>query len=383
MKKIRLGVIGCGGIAQMVYFPYLKDLDDRFELTAFCDIDRPLVEDLAKHYDVNIAVTDFHELLSQEIDAVLILSWGSHFPQIMAALDAGKHVFVEKPLCYNTIEAEQIAQKVRTTGLKIMVGYMKRYDPAYIYARNLIQQIEDLRFIDVTVLHPVDAMYREHHRRRIGMGVMDSGLVELPQPGMEEAFFAKLTGEGEDAERITAAIGNTTENNRIGYFFMIASLIHDMNAIRGIMGNPSDVISTEIWHSGLCIHSVLRFGEDVRCSMKWIYLPYQKNYFEELAFYGSSTRIRIQFPSPYLLHTPTPVIIQKSMEGHGLSEEKVIVSYEEEFRTELIKFYEYLECGEPPETTIDDAYQDLYWLQQMAIKAAIKDGEKNAYPIKV
>jgi len=370
MNKIRLGVIGCGGIAQMVYFPFITDLDDRYELAAVCDIDRALAEDIARHYHVKGVFTDYRDLAAQDIDAVLILSWGSHFPQVMAALEAGKHVFVEKPLCYNTLEAEQISQKLRSSGLKLMVGYMKRYDPGYLYARNLIRQIEDLRFIEVTVLHPVDTMYREHYRRRLGSGMIDTDLVRLPKPGEEEAFFARLTGEGEDAERIAAAIGKAPVNIRIGYFFMIASLIHDMNAVRGVMGDPSEIISTEIWRSGLCIHSLLRFGEDTRCAMKWIYLPYQKNYFEELAFYGSSTRIRIQFPSPYLLHTPTPVIVQQAADNHVLREEKIIVSYEEEFRVELIKFHEYLNGGETPETTIEDAYKDLSWLQKMALRAA-------------
>lgn len=368
MKRIRIGIIGCGGITQMAHLPHLVDLDELFEVTALCDFDPQILEAVGRHYRIDALYTDYRDLIRSDLDAILIASWGSHYAPIMAALKAGRHVFTEKPMCFSPQEAAVIDEAVKASGLRLMVGYMKRYDPGYQYARKLVQSLTDMRYIQINVLQPVDAMYREHYRLRRAPGEIQTGPVSVPQPGSDEALFLRLASEGEDGEAITNALGKATPQKRVAYWFMLNSLIHDMNALRGIMGNPIDVISTEVWHAGLCMTSVLRFEPDVRCVMSWIYLPAQKNYVEEHAFFDSNTRIRIQFPSPYLLHVPTPVVIQKGEEGGRLLNQKVIISYEESFQLELLHFHDCVVNHKEPLTGSTDALADIKWLQAMALK---------------
>ena len=101
--RIRVGVIGCGSIAQIMHLPYLRELDDRFAITALCDVSPGTLAAVAAKYGVPdvYCFADYHDLCaSPAIDAVLICSSGSHVPPALAALAADKHALVEKPLCY-------------------------------------------------------------------------------------------------------------------------------------------------------------------------------------------------------------------------------------------------------------------------------------------
>ena len=72
----------------------------------------------------------------------------------------GKHVFVEKPLGFSIEETRDIRGSGPTERALLMVGYHKRFDPAYVRARAEVQRLEGLRFVDVTVLHPDEDAYR-------------------------------------------------------------------------------------------------------------------------------------------------------------------------------------------------------------------------------
>ena len=367
MRRVRLGVIGCGGIAQMVHLPLLRDLDDRFEIAALCDLDQAVVEEVARLYHVPALYTDWRDLVRADVEAVMVLSGGSHYPQIMGALESGRHVFTEKPMCFNLREGREIDEAVRASDRTLFVGNHKRYDPAYGYGLQLVRSIEDLRYVQINVLHPVDAMYREHYRIRRGPGLIRAGPIPSPAPGEEEALIVRLASEGEEGRLITEALGAVRSEKRVAYWVMIGSVVHQVNALRGLLGDPVEVVSTEVWQAGLCVTSVLRFKPDVRCSLNFIYLPRQKNYAEEYAFFGADTRVRIRFPSPYLLHTPAPVTVQRQQAGR-LVEENVIVSYDEAFQLELADFHDCVVSGKRPLTDSTEALADIACIQQIASK---------------
>ncbi len=77
-----------------------------------------------------------------------------------------------------------------------------------------------------------------------------------------------------------------------------------------------------------------------------------------------ANRLRIQFPSPYLRHFPTPVVFQGMEEGAAF-EKRVEVSYDEAFRRELIAFHDCISAGRPPLTDAADARGDIRLLQQI------------------
>ena len=78
--RVKVGVIGAGLIAQVMHLHYLRELADRFEIAAICDIVSENAAASAERYGVPIVCTDWRDLLREPIDAILVLTAGSHAP---------------------------------------------------------------------------------------------------------------------------------------------------------------------------------------------------------------------------------------------------------------------------------------------------------------
>jgi predicted dehydrogenase len=103
-SRVRVGLVGTGLIAQVMHLHYLAELADRYEVAAVCDLDAAGARACAERYGIPAVFADWHDLLGHPLDAVLVLTSGSHAPIAEAAARAGRHVFVEKPMCFSAEE---------------------------------------------------------------------------------------------------------------------------------------------------------------------------------------------------------------------------------------------------------------------------------------
>jgi len=127
---LRVGVVGCGQWGQN-YLRVLTELDET-ELVAACDSRPEMLEKVATRYPSARITGQLDELLAvDDFEAVVVaVEAGSHFPVVSAALRAGKHVFVEKPLAIREEELAEVAQEVsRRPGQILMVGFNRRFAP--------------------------------------------------------------------------------------------------------------------------------------------------------------------------------------------------------------------------------------------------------------
>ena len=154
MDRIRIGVIGCGAIAQIQHLPHITELRDRYDLVGLCDVSEKLVDFIGGMYHVPHRVTRYEDLLGLDLDAVLLCFADPKTEVAVASLNEGKHVFIEKPMCFSVQEADRIIGAAEASGKTLMVGYMKQHDPGYQFARNEILAMSDIRFIQVNHLHP-------------------------------------------------------------------------------------------------------------------------------------------------------------------------------------------------------------------------------------
>jgi predicted dehydrogenase len=146
---------------------------------------------------------------------------------------------------------------------------------------------------------------------------------------------------------------------------LFQSLIHDINAVRGILGEPREVLSAHAWRGGLAQTSLTRFAGNTRVAMNWVSLPGLKHYEETLRFVSPEGRVTLTFPSPYLRHQPTPLSIERR-EGDALVIERHTVSYEEAFRDEVHHFRDCVLRRRRPELGIDEALADARWIEAIA-----------------
>ena len=143
--QLRMAVIGCGKVAQNVHLPALAK-SSRCELVAVCDESREVAEGVGRRYAVDRIYDDVGEALADDgIDAVLVAVGDPHHVAVTTqALEAGKHVLVEKPLGVSAAECRPLRDVVARTGRTLQVGVMKRHDPGLAYAKRAIKELGQL-----------------------------------------------------------------------------------------------------------------------------------------------------------------------------------------------------------------------------------------------
>jgi predicted dehydrogenase len=140
--SIKVGIIGCGGIANGKHLPSLARLA-QVELAAFCDIEEHKALSAKEKYGVasSVVVTDYRKLLADpSIDVVHVCTPNnSHAEITIAALEAGKHVMCEKPMAITSADAKAMVEAAKRTGKKLSIGYQNRYRPDSQYLKQLCE----------------------------------------------------------------------------------------------------------------------------------------------------------------------------------------------------------------------------------------------------
>jgi predicted dehydrogenase len=381
-ERVRVGVVGSGSIAQIMHLPYLKELDDRFAIAALCDVSQETLDAVGERYGVppQARFTDYRELCASDlVDAVLVCPSGSHVPAAVAALETGKHVLVEKPLCYRLDEADAFvaaAQEARRrSGAVTLLAYMKRFDPGYQYGQRLVRPLAEqgaIRFVDARHIHPSNDLYTAHH---------------LVQRGRDVPESVREQGRTEHEAAVVASLGETAAPAQRRVFSgMMGSSIHDIYALNGLLGRPEEIVASETWDGGRCWSAIFRYPNGVRVNYAWIDVRQVREFTQEFACFGVDTRVTITFPSPFLKSAPTIVRVQGAEPapeepapygrasgepgwqdpGPAHWEKRVTASHEEAFKREWIHFHACITRGVEPLVGAEEAREDTKFVVEWA-----------------
>ncbi|MCS7191466.1 MAG: Gfo/Idh/MocA family oxidoreductase [Armatimonadetes bacterium] len=140
-ERIRIGLIGCGGISRAHARGYLQS-PELFEVVACCDERKEMAEERAKQLNAKFVTTDYREVIARDdIDAVdICLPHHLHAEVTIAAARSGKHVLVEKPIANTLEEADAMIEAAKRAGVILMVAHNERYMPVYRKAKELVEQ---------------------------------------------------------------------------------------------------------------------------------------------------------------------------------------------------------------------------------------------------
>jgi predicted dehydrogenase len=141
MRNVKVGIIGCGGIANGKHMPALSRLGN-VEMVAFCDIVEERAQDAADKFGEpgSRVYRDYQEMLRKEsdIEVIHVLTPNrSHAPITVAALEAGKHVMCEKPMSKDVEGARAMVAAAKRTGKKLTIGYQGRCRTDSLYLKQL------------------------------------------------------------------------------------------------------------------------------------------------------------------------------------------------------------------------------------------------------
>ena len=374
--RVRLGIIGLGTVAQAVHLPLLSRHRDRFEVTAVCELSAELAAVVAERFGLGTAerCRTAEELLDGEcVDAVLVLSSGSHGEVAGAALARGVAVFCEKPLAYTLAEADELARLSERTGAPLQLGYMKLYDPAVRRAaRELAAANPTPRSVEVTVLHPSGSSQLAHAALAPPPGDVPPAVLSALRDETAR-LRVEAVGQGGVGNR-THPLRPLDELERLYTEVLLGSVVHDLAVVRELVGDPERVEFADAWPEGtwesVAVEAVCPRG--VRFSLRWHYLDRYPGYREEVRVHHDQGTVALTFPSPYLLNAPT-VLTVTERDGDG-ARVRTHRSTVEAFEEELLAFHRLVTEGTPPAAGIAEGRADILTCQRIVRRLAAGRG---------
>ena len=359
MKRIRIGVIGAGGIAQVEHIPNLRRLSDRFDLVGVADPSATARNFIAARYGIK-TYEKAEQLFDQPLDAVLVASPDAlHKEHVLGGLSRGLHVFCEKPLCYAPSDIAGLIAARDASGKVLQVGYMKRFDPSYEAAIALMPgTAETLRHISVEVNDPDAWPFVAHHD------------TVAPGGDVPEALISSVREK--QREQVKRAVGMDLDAlSYRGYTgAYCSSLVHDVNAVHGLLEKlgiaDGEVTGAQLYAGGDGGNGTVRLlGGQALWTMTHLTVPKLPHYRERITLYFDDASLELEFPSPYLNHQPTQLIIRTG-DGAELHTRDVRKGYEEAFIEELKGFWSSIVEGKPVRNTPEHAKRDMALLAKMA-----------------
>jgi predicted dehydrogenase len=358
---VRVGVVGGGLVAQAEHLPYLSSLRDRFSIAAIAEPSRTVGDALAARYGIAGVHADYRSLLDAGgLDAVVVCSpHGTHAEVVLAALDAGLHVFVEKPMCITLGDADAIVAARDRAGKVVQVGTMKRYDPAVEAMLDALpSSAADLRYVSVVVNDPEFEPYFE-------AGEIVRG-DDVPRELIERT-------RREESEQVEQAVGSGGEDVvRAFSESFLGSLLHDLSVVHGMLERlgeplPAQVVGGDWWNEGRAVYGAMRLENGARVDGAWIQVLDTFEYRETIQFMFAEEVHSLEFPSPWLKQHPT--VYRRSRRDRRLDDVHVVRAYDESFRRELLHFHDCIADGTPCRTPPEGARLDIDVLTQMFLAA--------------
>lgn len=363
MRRVGVGVVGLGVIAQTQHLESLARLDSLFRVAALADLSPRLAAAIADRIPGAVFTsTDWREVCHHpEVEAVLLLTPGAH--QLMAeeALSAGNHVFSEKPLSLTVAGAGRLAAVAEAEDRALQVGYMKVHEQVFGDLRAALEGIGDHRLVRHSVYHPShDSQYA--HTDVLRFDDADQDVLDAA-----DAYERECTVE---------AIGDLPRRwERIYRKFLVGSLIHTVSVFRTALGELPRITLAEMWppDSGLPHSrppSLFARGElsgHARVEMSWLWLPSYPAYRESFEAHGTEGSVQVSFPNPYLAGEGASLTVRHS---GGVTRQ---AGDESPFVRELRAFHAAIVSGRHPQDGMG-AGEDIAWLQDMVATLVLEEG---------
>ena len=352
---MRVGVAGLGIVAEAVHLPLLARRSDLFEIAALCDLSASRCAALGVRYAVPVEqhYPSIEALCDHAaVDAVLVLTSGSHGGAVERCLDAGLAVLCEKPFAYSVAEADAVIARAGDAP-RVQVAYMKQYDAAFGRMRELLPDRQSIRSIEVEVLHPST-------QAQLLFANLAPRSSDIDPAALDSLLAA-------DRRSLDAALGDADQDVRDLYSdVVLGSLVHDISLVRDLVGPPTQINLVRTWPAGARPGTVEVIGSvasGAGLAMRWHYLPDYPAYRETVTVHHDRGTLQVAFPSPYLLNAPSELLVVKG--GDGSEQRSVFRPAGEEFETELVGLHAMVTAGVAPLSGPVEGRTDIVTAQQI------------------
>jgi predicted dehydrogenase len=344
LSRLRVGVVGLGEVAQIIHLPIIESLSGSYELAAICDISPTLLKRIGDRYGVEKRYAAAAEMLEAEtLDCVFVLNSDEYHAEcIIAALDAGAHVLVEKPMCLSPREAEEIIAARDRSGKVVMVAYMRRFAPAF---NEAVERLPELGPITYARVHDIIGQNR--------IMIDQTAAVERPDDIPREAMEHRWS---KGSALVREALGDVPEELGWTYRLLCGLGSHDLSAMRELLGRPRRVLSAHQWRKGGFIVALLDYGDFVVTYETGV--DNQARFDAHIEVYGETGSLRVQYDTPYIRHFPTTLVTDRTV-GDAYERSVLRPHLKDPYTHELEYFHEVVTTGGVPKTTPEDYVEDM------------------------
>ncbi|WP_164863430.1 Gfo/Idh/MocA family protein [Agromyces sp. LHK192] len=363
--RVRLAVIGLGGISQSVHLPLIRRNADRVELTAVVDLSPSRAESMARAAGTGVAAfASVDELLAAvaagdvAVDGAILATSGSHAPDAGRLIASGIRVLAEKPLAFTLEEVDALRVIAEERGVDLAdwlrVGYMKEHDPATAEALRLLADA-DLRYVTVEVLHPAD-----------GAQLAFANLAPAPDD-VPADVLAGLVAETDAT--VASVIGQAPAPlPKLYTNVVLGSIVHDISLLRHLVGGIGEVDRALHWGGfpgSLSLGGRLAQQPDVPWAIDWHFIPEYPEYRETVTFHHATGTISLRFAVPYVLNAPTVLTVVDGVGTLGARSAESRWMQEEAFENELRAFASLVADDPQPGPSAEASAQDIAVGQRM------------------
>jgi predicted dehydrogenase len=353
MRRLRVGIVGCGQVAQILHLPSLAFLAEQFAVTALCDVSDHVVQAVGDQWRVRQRYHDYHDLVRQaDVDAVLVANPDAYHAEVaLAAIAAGKHVLIEKPMCATLREADEISQAQARMHVNVQVGYMRRYAPAFIEACRLVPELGDIRLARV---HDVLGWN--------SLVVNNTSQVIRGDDVPDEVIAA---GRRLREERITEAIGEAPAELRGAYGLLLSLSAHGLSAMGELLGMPRRLLCAAQRQSGLYLSAAFDYGSYV-CQFE-TGIDNIPRFDAHLEVYGYERVLRVQYDTPFVRNLPIRVHLTETNGQGRVVERAELPAWGDAFVAEWQAFYTNVVEQRATKTPPSDFRKDLELFRDMIV----------------
>ena len=341
---LRVGVIGLGEVAQVVHLPVLTSLPHLFEVRSACDLSPGLLNDVCDRFAIPGRHSSAAELIGAgDIDAVLVLNSDEyHTEAVVAAVEHDLHVLVEKPMCLTVREADEIITARNRSGATVMVGYMRRFAPAFLQAKEMLPTLGRVNFARV---HDVIGPNRLIVDQTAHVVRPD----DLVQSQLEERW-------ARGSRLVQEAIGPVPDALRNAYRLLCGLGSHDLSAMRELLGPPVGVHAARQWRDGGYLAAMLDYGDYLVSYETGV--DNQLRFDAHLEVFGDHASFKVQYDTPYVRHLPTTLHVERS-DGDSIERSVMRPHLKDPYTHELEYFHQVATTGGTPKTSAEDFVADL------------------------
>ncbi len=345
MQQLRVGIVGCGEVTQIMHLPTLHQLQALYRVTALCDVSEHVLQRVGEQWQVSGRYHDYRAMLAQaEVDAVLVANPDAYHAQVaLAALAAGKHVLIEKPMCMTLREADELSAAQARAGTIAQVGYMRRYAPAFVEACRLLPTLGPIRLARVHDVLGSNALF-----------IKDTSLVvrgdDVPATLLDE-------GKALRERLLDEALGDAPPIFRRVYGLLLGLSSHDLSAMRELLGMPQRVLYAAQRHDGRYLTAAFDYGDYV-CQFE-TGIDTIPRFDAHLEVYGEQGVLRVQYDTPYVRNLPIRLTLTEANGKGGTVVREEHPAWGDAFVAEWRAFSTNVREGRTPKTTPADFRQDL------------------------